>query len=170
MARSFFATLFAYWVGFISLAGGMALLTLVLGPELDPSLRRADYLVVVSYVLMIGGIIGGFLSFLFWILFAWPFHAPLLRFRVVNDNLIKIGSIIGPALGVASAAVISFSGGLLVTLLLAVCGTVSGITFCMMIRYGGKFEQTDSANTCAPRRTSGTSPAGAGSGARSKQV
>jgi len=34
----------------------------------------------------------------------------------------------------------------------------------------GNAEQTDSANTCAPRRTSGTSPAGAGSGARSKQV
>jgi len=31
-------------------------------------------------------------------------------------------------------------------------------------------ERVDPANTCAPRRTSGTSPAGAGSGARSEQV
>jgi len=135
MTRSFFATLTAYFVGVVCLGLGMSLLVFLLGDQLTYSVRRAHFPGVFGFVVVIAGGVGGLLSAIFWIVFAWPLHARLLRVQFVRDNLLVLGASAGLALGICSAAMIGFWGGIAVTVLFGICGVLSGITFCMMIRH-----------------------------------
>lgn len=129
MNRTFFAVATAWGVGVLMLAIGTSALVLAMGDGLSYSVRRAYFISAFIMSFWVAGIVAGVVSFLFWLLIAWPFHRRLLKVPWIQRSLLLIGVAVGGAFGFASSAMIGFWGGLPYTALLTLSGVASGFTF-----------------------------------------